>query len=278
MKKILYILLLVLSVAACRKQPVLKVDTPEISLPTAGGTTKVTVTANYPWSASASNNWISVTYKQEESMLTVKVSANSSTDARQGSVTLTCEELTCTIRVTQAQRDAIELDSSGRISIEYGAQKLEVLLKSNTEFTGTVTDGADWVSILSTKAMVSHTVTLDIKENETTAPRRATVVFKDASGTVSQQITITQTGRPQILKLSFENVQQFQVPLMKAISGTKLTGNIFWDTDSEGIPYDPSLTKEYDGASGSLRFEGANAGTVSFSNLNGITSIDLSKF
>jgi len=279
MKRILYIfLILALGLVGCKKQPYLSVDKNSISVASAGTTEVVTVSANYPWTASASDSWIKVKFTEGEDQLKITVSSNNNTDGRQGTVTIKSEDLVATISVTQNQRDAIELETSGRVTVGYDAQQIDIKLKSNVEMTATVTEGADWVSVVSTKAMTPHTVTLSVKANDGRMMRRALVSFADQSGAVSQQVMIDQDGRPQVLRVSFEGVPSFQVPVLEGISGAMLSGTVFWDADTQGVPYDWSLSKVYNGAAGSLRIEANNAGTVSFADIKGLVSIDLSEF
>lgn len=278
MKKILYILIFALALAACKKQPFLDVDKPALTVASAGGTEQVNVSANYPWTASASESWIKVKYTEGESVLTVTVSSNNDTDGRQGTITIKSEELTKTISVTQNQRDAIELDEAGRLVISSAAQQIDIKLRSNVDLTATVTEGSGWISVLSVKAMVPHTVTLAVQANTVRTMRRALVTFSDKSGKVSQQIMIDQEGKPQVLRVDFKDIRVFQVPLIEAPPGSALTGFVFWDAETEGIPYAKNLFREYNLAAGSLRIEAHNAATISFSDVDGLTAIDLSEF
>lgn len=279
MKKVLYILIFALAVAACKPQPMLKADRVSVSVDAAGGTETINITANYPWSASSSTSWIKVKYSEEDGVLTVTISRNNDTDGRKGTITLTSEDLSVPIEVVQAQRDAIELDSAGRITVDSDAQTVDIKLRSNIDISATVTEGADWVSVQSTKAMVAHTVTLAIKANTGRTMRRALVTFSDQKGGVSQQIMIDQDGKPQVLLVGISGVATYQVPFLTGLTGSTMTASIFWDGEKEGVTYDSSLMRAYElGATGSLRIEAHNAETVSFADVKGVDSIDLSEF
>lgn len=278
MKKVLYILVMALALAACKKQPFLDVDKAAITVTSAGGTEQINVSANYPWTASASESWIKVKYTEGESVLNVTVSANNDTDGRQGTITLKSEELTKTVTVSQNQRDAIELNEAGRLTLSSDAQQIDIKLRSNVDLYATVTEGSDWISVLGTKAMTPHTVTLGIKANEVRTMRRAMVSFSDKSGSVTQQIMIDQEGRPQVVLVNFKDVFTFRVPQMESLPGTAMTGYVFWDGESEGTPYSKTLSRDYSLAPGSLRIEAHNAVTISFDNVDGLTAIDLSEF
>lgn len=278
MKKVLYFLMIATALVACKKQPSLELDKTSVSFTTAGSTAQVNVSANYPWTATASESWIKVKYTEGDAVLSITVSANNGTDPRQGTVTVASEDLLKTITVTQDQRNAIELDSAGRITVEADEQQLDIRLKSNIGISATVLEGGDWVSVVSTKAMTPHTVTLSIKANPARTMRRALVSFADATGAVSQQVMIDQNGHPQVVLVDFDGVASFRVPALEGIQGAALSGTVFWDNASEGVAYEKSLSKDYDGAAGTLRIEAQNASVVSFANVRGINAIDILEF
>ena len=271
-------LALTLTFAGCKKQPYLKVDKPSLSLSSAGGAEQIVVDANYPWTVSASAVWIKIGHTEGENVLTVTVSTNYGTDGRQGSISIKSEDLVVEVSVSQAQRDAIELGTSGRVAVNSAAQQIDIPLKSNVALTAVVKEGADWVSVVSTKSMDPHTVTLALKANEDREMRRALVSFQDASGAISQELMIDQAGLPRILRAAFRDVESFPVPVLTGLAGSVLSGRVFWDADTQGVPYDETLSRVYDDRAGSIRIEAENAQSVTFADVNGLVSIDLSEF
>ena len=278
MKKVLYILVLVLALAGCKKQPYLNVDKSSLSLSSAGGTEQVSVSANYAWTASTTEAWIKVKHTEGDDVLKVTVSANDETDARQGTIQIKSEGLTVTVSVSQEQRNAIELEGSDVVQLGSEAQQVEIKLKSNVEVSATVVDGADWVSVVSTKAMTSRTVAFSVLENDGKEVRRAQVSFKDAAGTVTRRITLVQDCEPRIVRVTFREVVTFQVPRLESLPGTDVSGFVFWDGETQGVPYDGSLSKTYGGAAGSVRIEAKNVKAVTFPDVKGLVSIDLTDF
>lgn len=278
MKKVLYILVLVLALAGCKKQPYLNVDKSSLSLSSTGGTEQVSVSANYAWTASTTEAWIKVKYTEGDNVLKVIVSANDDTDGRQGTVVVKSEGLTVTVSVSQDQRNAIELEGSDIVQLGSEAQQVEVKLRSNVEVSAMVTDGSDWASVVSTKAMTSRTVTFSVLENDGKEVRRAQVSFKDAAGTVTRRVTFVQDCQPRVVCVTFQNVMSFQVPRLESKPGTSVSGLVFWDQETQGVPYDKSLSKTYAGAAGALRIEAKNARAVTFLDVKGLDSIDLSDF
>lgn len=271
-------LTLALTFAGCKKQPYLKVDKPSLSLSSAGGAEQIVVDANYPWTVSASAPWIKMGHNEGENILSVTVSPNYATDGRQGSISFKSEGMVVEVPVLQAQRDAVELETSERVEVSAAAQQIGIPLKSNVALTAVVTEGADWVSVVSTKSMDPYTVTLALKANEDLEGRRARVSFQDALGVVLRDLTVVQAGRPRILRASFRDVASFPVPVLTEFSGSVLYGTVFWDADTQGVPYDETLSKVYDDRAGSLRIEAENVRSVTFADVNGLVSIDLSEF
>ncbi len=279
MKNVSAVLFILLSLTACKKQPFLDVDKASIDVETAGATEHVTVNANYPWTASSSDSWIKVSYTEGNNVLTITVSRNNDTDSRQGSVTIASEELVKTISINQSQRDAIELESSGRITVDSEAHQIEIKLRSNVSMSARVDEGGDWVSVISTKAMTSRTVALSIKANSDRSMRRALVSFVNDSGSVSQQIMIDQDGKPQVIQVDFKGVTQFVVPLVTPLTGVVMSGNVYWDGENEPVKYKESMSRSYSSDSeGRLRIELQNAESVSFPNVAGLTRVDISGF
>lgn len=278
MKKVLYFLILALVLMGCKKQPFLNVDKTSLSFSSAGGAEQISVSANYAWTASASADWIKIKCLEADNLLKVSVEANENTDGRQGTILIESEGLTVNVPISQNQRDAIELETSDRVLIDAEAQQLEIKLNSNVEVSASVVDGSDWVAVVSTKTMTPYTVTFSVKENEGKNARSALLSFKDESGAISRLVAIDQEGRPQILRVTFRQVESFGVPRLDGVSGLEFSATVFWDGAETGVPYEWPLLKPYDGSAGSLRIEAKNAGSVSFPDVRGLLLIDLSEF
>lgn len=279
MKKVLYILLVLsLALVGCKKQPYVEVDRSSLSVSSAGATEQITVSANNAWSATTTDAWIKVKYSEGNNVLMVTIRANPDPDSRQGTILIKSEDVTTTVTVSQDQRDAIELDSSGSLMVSAEAQQVEVRLRSNVDMTATVEEGSDWVSVVSTKAMTSRAVTLAVSANSGRSIRRARLSFKDKTGAVSRQFVLEQDIPIQSLLVTFRDVISFRVPLLEGPSGTSSGGTVFWNGETQGIPYEWPLSRTYDGSAGSLRIDAKGVETVTFSDVRGIDSIDLSKF
>ena len=105
-----YILLVfsfLLMLAACeREDPELTIDKGQETVAAEGGSLTVTVSSNYGWTASSADPWITVnptSGQKGTATVSVSVAANSGSMSRRGSVTFTCEGLTRSVNISQAQ-------------------------------------------------------------------------------------------------------------------------------------------------------------------------------
>ena len=103
---IAFVFICVLGLTACQKEePELTLSTGQVSVLAEGGSSSVTVSCNYKWSATA-DPWISISPASGDkgtTTVSIKVAANTGSSIRKGSVTFNCEGLTRAVTITQAQ-------------------------------------------------------------------------------------------------------------------------------------------------------------------------------
>lgn len=272
MKKILPLILPLLALlAGCLPEPSLSLDKESLSFTTAGGTETVTVSANYPWTATTSDSWIYIQYTEGSDVLTVKAGENRSNDPRSGRITIESLSLTKTISVTQAQLDAIVLKEGDLVEVDAKARQVSIKLSANVDMNATVKEGASWCKVVSTKAMTDRTATLSVAENDSRSERTAVVEFSGASA--STQVRIRQSGRNQVLAMTVTGVQKFTVPVLSAPGDLDFTGYLWNGKQQSDYAVGTTLTLD-PAASTSLRIEGHNAFTVFFPTIDGLTDID----
>lgn len=197
MKRFISLVFSLICIASCQKAPELSLSSPatfELSADENSGT--ITFTANRDWTASCSDSWIHVSPSfgtAADGQITVSVlcDANTSYDDRSGTVTIKAEDLTQTITLKQAQKDALIVKGSS-YNMPYGGGELEVKVETNVSFD--VTPDVDWIHFVQTKALNSLTVCLTIDENKSYGQRVGTVKIAQKNGTLAHFITIGQTG------------------------------------------------------------------------------------
>lgn len=179
--------------ASCKPEPVLTVSPASIEVKTADSATEsVSVTANYPWNASANASWVHLknpSGTEEDKTLGFTVDANTTPDARSATITVTSEGLSQTVTVTQAQMDKLVLSSKEEtVSPEGGT--LTVKLQSNVSYTVEIQGGVDWLTKSGTKGMQDYTETFAVAPNDTYGERTCTITFAGAG--LKEVVTVTQ--------------------------------------------------------------------------------------
>jgi len=272
MKKNLFLIpFLLLALAGCVPEATLTLDRQTLSFHTAGGTEQIRVSANYPWTASSSDAWLSIQYTEGSDLLTVKAGENRSQDSRTGRITVESMGLTQTLTVTQAQLDAIVLKEGDQVEIDAKAQQVSIKLSANVDMNATVKEGAPWCKVVSTKAMTDRTAILSVEANDSRAERSAVIVFSGASA--STEVRIRQSGRPQVLAMTVKGVQKFTVPVLSAPGDLDFYGYLWNGKEQSDYVVGTTLTLD-PAASTALRIEGHNAYTIYFPTIDGLTEID----
>jgi len=160
------------------------------SVPAAGGTTQVSVTAgsSCAWTASESLSWasLSTTGGTGNGTVTITVAANTSTSARSGGVTVAGQTFT----VTQAGAGAPPCSytlSGTSASVPAGGGGTQVSVTTTSACAWTASESLSWVSLSTASGTGNGTVVMTVAANTSTT-RTGTVTV------ASQAFTITQAG------------------------------------------------------------------------------------
>ena len=175
--------------------PKVEVSQNEITSESAGETYDITVTSNVAWNAQIANKdtWVTVkpaSGQAGETAVKVTVKKNNSDAQRETSITFTGETATATVAVKQFGKDVVTIDKSAyEVTPAGGSDAVKVT--ANTEWTATVSEGADWVTVApATGAAGETTATVTVAANETSAARTAKVTF--TAGDAKAEYTISQ--------------------------------------------------------------------------------------
>lgn len=134
-----------------------------------GSATKAIVTDNYTWTVSANDTG-------EERTATILFKDKES-------------DLSETVTITQLQNNVVDVASEYKVSWEGGT--IDVPVQSNVDYTATIEQDGEWLSIIETKAMHSSTITLKAEENTGLTPRTALLRLTAPDGT-AWTVSITQ--------------------------------------------------------------------------------------
>lgn len=186
--------------SACEPQaetvdPKVEVSQNEITSESAGDTYDITVTSNVAWNAQIANQdtWVVVkpaSGEAGETPVTVTVKKNNSDQPRETSISFVGETSTATVAVKQFAKDVVTIDKKAfEVTPAGGSDAVKVT--ANTEWTATVSEGADWVTVApATGAAGETTATVTVAANATAQAREAKVTF--TAGDAKAEYTISQ--------------------------------------------------------------------------------------
>ena len=186
--------------SACEPQegkvdPKVEVSQSEITSESAGETYDITVTSNVAWNAQIANQdtWVVVkpaSGEAGETPVTVTVKKNNSDQPRETSISFVGETSTATVAVKQFAKDVVTIDKKAfEVTPAGGSDAVKVT--ANTEWTATVSEGADWVTVApATGAAGETTATVTVAANATAQAREAKVTF--TAGDAKAEYTISQ--------------------------------------------------------------------------------------
>lgn len=197
MKKFLLLMSLALGIISCQDdpEPVLSVSQSSITFDAASTqAVTVNVNANYEWTASSSESWITLTpsVQKNVSTLSIKADNNNTYSERNAIITLYSKELTSTITVKQEQNNAI-IVSENLYTLGKEGQTFSVNVKSNVDWIVEMPK-ADWISDVtnSTRALSEKNVSFKVMENDTYEIRTAAIILSDSKSGEKQTINVNQ--------------------------------------------------------------------------------------
>lgn len=125
--------------SACdREDPSADFNPASLELPGEGGSQTVTLTANYDWTAKASDPWFQVTPasgKKGTVTLTIQASANDKASLRKGNVSVTLKDFTRSLPVSQLPN----LDQA--LTIQHSGSSFTVPMMTGSTLSGKVNWG-----------------------------------------------------------------------------------------------------------------------------------------
>jgi len=158
---------------------------------------KVEIRSNVDYTAVSDADWAKITATKglTTNTMVIDVEANASYDGRQATVTVkdASGKLTGTVTIKQAQKDLVDIEMED-ITLSSEAQSVSFEVKSNVDFELNTASWPEWIKLVSTKGVSSHTVTLSVEENTTPDNRSVDVEVKQKGGSLSKHFTITQKG------------------------------------------------------------------------------------
>ncbi len=194
MKKVFVLLLFAGALTcACTKAPEvaskLEVDATELTITDTPGVKQLAITADGPWQMEISEPWVVASKLSGSGSATVKLAVltNSDYSSREATLTVTAGTLTKTVKVIQAQKNGVILETSAA-SVTYEAGEYAIAVKTNVTLTA-VSD-AEWLTVADTKALTEESIPVSFPLNPGRESRTAHVTV---SGEDLQEVfTLTQ--------------------------------------------------------------------------------------
>ena len=203
----------------------------------AGGNLILTLQANVDVEIEipeASQPWISPipqTRALTEKTLDFTIAANSGYDKREGEIIVknAQKELTETIKIYQTQKNAIILTQNEYTLSEQGGD-FSIEVKSNIDFSVSVSGGDSWLHQITTRSLVSHTLNFKADANTTYDSRDATITITNTANNLKETIKVHQSQKDALIV----GTDKFEVPY----TGGDVIVNV-----KSNVGYDVSVTE-----------------------------------
>lgn len=161
-------------VAVTQAGHIFSYDSTSVSFSDKAGRTGIEITSDGTWNARSLDEWIAVTPEtsQGNSIMTVSVTENTDSVARQGTVVISLGSTQYNITVCQQGKFINISNSSLDFSSTGGFMKLDIT--TNDSISATVSDGADWIRI-------SKDLVVEVIDNPSLTARDGVVVLRPAN-------------------------------------------------------------------------------------------------
>lgn len=199
MKRFISLVFAIVCLAACQKAPFLTMTgSRSYSFTREGGSQTFAFSCNRDWRIASSESWIRIspssgTASDGDISVTITCAPNTTYDPRTATITVTVEELTETISVSQATGLGL-IVSPTSYDLTNAEQSIEVEVQQNVNYSIEVDDACkDWIKKGGTKALSTDKVTFNISANTTYDDREGKITFKQTDGDLVQTVTVRQS-------------------------------------------------------------------------------------
>lgn len=146
----------------------------------------------------SSDSWIRVspssgTASEEPISVTIKCDPNTTYDPRNTTITITVEELTEIISISQETNLGL-IVSPKRYELSKQAQSIEIEVRSNVDYTVSIDESCKgWIIPTTTKALSTEKLSFHVAANDSYDSREGKIVFKQINGTLIETVSILQS-------------------------------------------------------------------------------------
>ncbi|MFA6704267.1 MAG: BACON domain-containing carbohydrate-binding protein [Bacteroidales bacterium] len=254
---------IVVSIVSCSKseKKYLTVSPGNVTVSSAETDVSISVSSNTSYTSSIVEGaaWITKMTSSSSTTEVYHISAGITDGGRTGKIVFVGGGISDTVKITQSQKDLVEL-STGATTLDYKGGTYIVVLRSNLSgYDLSILNTPSWLRFSSTKSVSTTRLDLIIDENLSGADRDASIVCKDKNSALSDTLSLQQQTVP-FLKLSTAGIYdgetakiqytQYSDQYSMMTSATNYAfrlQNVFSDSfcSFEGIPLDLSNTTSF---------------------------------
>lgn len=175
------------------EEPVLNVSQTDFSVKAEGGTISFSVESNGEYRVTIQDGWVKqITSKAlSTDNLSFTVDANTATESRLSTVTLSNGELTRVVTIKQEGESAVLIVAENGVEVEASGGNFELNIQSNVEYT--VHSSATWLRQAAGRTVTHKSVPFVVDANTSTESRQATITV--SGGGLTRTVIITQKGK-----------------------------------------------------------------------------------
>lgn len=195
-------LVLVISVG-CEKEPIINFTVTEYTISEKGGSQQVSFSTNQPWKATISGgSWLTIDKSEgdeKSSSFRVNIESNFDYSDRTATISINTKKLTKSIIIKQSQNQGL-LFTQREYNISSAGESINVELKSNVEYDVNIPlDNANWISKITSKALISSNLSFNIAANNGFDTRQGKIIVKGKNSAIADTITIFQKQKDAII-------------------------------------------------------------------------------
>lgn len=178
----------------------------KIDFSAAGESRDFSISSNFLWTIEISDTWVTVNPMRGygDRVVTVTAAPNTKLISRQASFTISGEKASREITVVQeGEIPVLTLDATQKV-VQAAGDTVSVGVTTNVELQ--VIPEASWISFKETRTVATTRYVFSVEPNTSLEGRRGTVLFKQADGSLSAVLQITQDGEAAGIKLETQTV------------------------------------------------------------------------
>lgn len=178
----------------------------KIDFSATGESRDFSISSNFLWTIEISDTWVTVNPMRGygDRVVTVTAAPNTKLISRQASFTISGEKASREITVVQeGEIPVLTLDATQK-AVQAAGDTVSVGVTTNVELQ--VIPEASWISFKETRTVATTRYVFSVEPNTSLEGRRGTVLFKQADGSLSAVLQITQDGEAAGIKLETQTV------------------------------------------------------------------------